>query len=56
MGLLFNRRPRQENVVDPATAGHTNGHHHESHRERREKHRFDKETGHFNRRPSFGQW
>lgn len=53
---IFNRRPRDKTVVDPA-AGPTNGHHDRHHREKRaSRPTFDKESGHFNRRPSFGQW
>ena len=53
---LFSRKPRNEAVGDPAVEP-TNGNHDGHHREKRTNRAlFDKESGHFNRRPSFGQW
>jgi hypothetical protein len=54
---LFTRRSR-----DPATNGATNGHRHRTEKRRARKdgttrrQPFDLDSGHFNRRPSFGQW
>ena len=53
---LFSRKPRNEAVVDPA-AGPTNGRHDPHQREKpTNRALFDKESGHLNRRLSFGQW